>query len=442
MYLFSNYQITKSNYFSLLISLFPISFIAGNMIININVVLTIISALIIFRKKLFQINFYTLDKLLVSFFFLVLFTGIYNDIMIHNKDRDFSDWRGDYGTIIKSLLFFKYFFFYIVLRFLIEKKFLTLKLFFITATLSSLFVCFDIFIQYYFGKDIFGHEIIYDRKLSGPFGDELIAGGYIQRFSLFAFFLLPIFYNKSSKSILKYFVSFLLITFLFGLVLAGNRMPLILFVLSLILIIIFQKQTRKFFLPFAIFFILFYFAIINFSPQVKKNFNNFYNQVTDMVTIVVNRGVESQKTPPYLKEFSTFYETWKLNKYVGGGVKNFRYYCHKRDKIDKNSKFVCNMHPHNYYLEILTETGVVGFFIIGAIFILIIYISLYKKYFTKSNLNHSNLIIPFIFLFIVEIFPIKSSGSFFTTGNTTYLILIMSILVSLSRINNSIENKI
>ena len=48
MYLFSNYQITKSNYFSLLISLLPISFIAGNMIININVVLTIISALIIF----------------------------------------------------------------------------------------------------------------------------------------------------------------------------------------------------------------------------------------------------------------------------------------------------------------------------------------------------------------------------------------------------------
>ena len=50
-------------------------------------------------------------------------------------------------------------------------------------------MCFDIFIQYFFGKDIFGYEIIYDRKLSGPFGDELIAGGYVQRFSLFAFFI-------------------------------------------------------------------------------------------------------------------------------------------------------------------------------------------------------------------------------------------------------------
>ena len=27
---------------------------------------------------------------------------------------------------------------------------------------------------------------------------------------------------------------------------------------------------------------------------------------------------------------------------------------------DKNSKFICNMHPHNYHLEIITETGLVG----------------------------------------------------------------------------------
>ena len=32
------------------------------------------------------------------------------------------------------------------------------------------------------------------RKLGGPFGDELIAGGFIQRFSIFSFFLLPLFY--------------------------------------------------------------------------------------------------------------------------------------------------------------------------------------------------------------------------------------------------------
>ena len=121
MYLFSNYQITKSNYFSLLISLLPISFIAGNMIININVVLTIISALIIFRKKLFQINFYTLDKLLVSFFFLILFTGIYNDFKLSKFHEVFYSTR-EFGSTIRSLLF-KNIFFYILLSVFSSKKY-------------------------------------------------------------------------------------------------------------------------------------------------------------------------------------------------------------------------------------------------------------------------------------------------------------------------------
>ena len=140
--------------------------------------------------------------------------------------------------------------------------------------------------------------------------------------------------------------------------------------------------------------------------------------------------------PQYLKEFSTFYNTWLLNKYIGGGIKNFRYYCHKRDNIDTSSDFICNMHPHNYYLEILTETGLVGFFVLSLIFLNVVYISFIKKYFAESLLRHNHLITPFIFLFLVEIFPIKSSGSFFTTGNTTYLFLIMAIIVAFSRKQN------
>ena len=98
------------------------------------------------------------------------------------------------------------------------------------------------------------------------------------------------------------------------------------------------------------------------------------------------------------------------------------------------------MHPHNYYLEILTETGIAGFTIISLAFLIIIYITFVKKYFLLSPLNNNNLIIPFIFLFIAEVFPIKSTGSFFTTGNATYLFLILGILVGLARKNNLIEN--
>tara|TARA_X000000950_G_C13628996_1_gene542650 strand:- start:459 stop:761 length:303 start_codon:yes stop_codon:yes gene_type:complete len=99
------------------------------------------------------------------------------------------------------------------------------------------------------------------------------------------------------------------------------------------------------------------------------------------------------------------------------------------------------MHPHNYYLEILTEVGLIGMAIVMFIFLRIIYLSFYKKYFSNSSLNYNKIVIPFIFLFISEIFPLKSTGSFFTTNNTTYLFLIVAILIGLINRDNFIENK-
>ena len=160
---------------------------------------------------------------------------------------------------------------------------------------------------------------------------------------------------------------------------------------------------------------------------------------SNMKMIIIGDETNNQSIPQYYKEFSTFYDTWLLNKYIGGGIKNFRYYCHERPNIDEYSNFICNMHPHNYYLEILTETGLFGFIILISILLSILYLSFYNKYFTRSSLSNNNLIIPFIFLFIVEIFPLKSTGSFFTTGNTTYLFLIIGILVGIIRSENRFE---
>ena len=161
-----------------------------------------------------------------------------------------------------------------------------------------------------------------------------------------------------------------------------------------------------------------------------------------MVEIIINKDFNEVSSPLYLKEFYTFYDTWLMNKYIGGGIKNFRYFCHERENLKKDQEFKCNMHPHNYYLEILTETGLVGFIIISLAFINIIIITFYRKYFTNSLLKNNNLIIPFMFLFFVEVFPIKSTGSFFTTGNSTYLFLIMGILIGLVRREISFKNNV
>ena len=99
------------------------------------------------------------------------------------------------------------------------------------------------------------------------------------------------------------------------------------------------------------------------------------------------------------------------------------------------------MHPHNYYLEILTETGIFGFIIISTFFIMIIYISIIKKYFPNYSNKDKHFLVPFVFLFFSEIFPLKTTGSFFTTGNATYIFLILSIASALAIKYNLIEKK-
>ena len=194
MLLFSNNALSLKNYFNLLLSILPISFIAGNLVINSNILLLIVSAFIIFKNKVFQIKYYWFDKLLFFYFFIILYTGLYNDYFFYLNELA---WKGYFSTVIKSIFFFKYLFLYIVLRFLVERQVLDLKFFFLSSAVASIFVCLDIFYQFIFGKDIFGFETIGPgRKLSGPFGDELIAGGFIQRFCIFSFFILSLFFKE------------------------------------------------------------------------------------------------------------------------------------------------------------------------------------------------------------------------------------------------------
>ena len=186
---------------------------------------------------------------------------------------------------------------------------------------------------------------------------------------------------------------------------------------------------------FVLVFSLTFLVIFKFNSTVKSNFNNFYSQVDGIIKTSILKKTDNPFSD-YSKQFSSFYDTWLINKYIGGGIKSFRYYCHTRPNIDKNSKFKCNMHPHNYYLEILTETGVIGFLIITSIFFMTLYISFFKKYFTASKLKNNHIITPFIFLFLIEIFPIKSTGSFFTTANATFIFLIIAVIIALTRKEN------
>lgn len=422
---------TKYNLINLLLSLIPLSFIAGNLVLNLNIFLLLVSAFILYRKNIIKINYYILDKIIFLFFFFLLLNGLFNNIDTYITDI----YRENFTIIIKTLLFFRFLFLYLIIRFLVEKNLVNFKIFFISASICSLFVSLDIFYQLINGKDIFGFEGI-GRKFSGPFGDELIAGGYLQRFSLFTFFSIPFFFNSKKKYKLSLLIAILFIIFISAIIISGNRMPLILFLFIMSLIILLENKTRKYFISFFIVSSLVFIFLYKFNSNIKDNFNVFHTKIVQLFKIVTPEKIDRKTMPAHFKEFESFYETWLLNKYIGGGIKTFRYNCHARKNIEKDSTFKCNTHPHNYYLEILTELGIVGFVFLFIIFSLTVYISLVKKYFFKSALKNNHLITPFMLVFLAEIFPIKSTGGFFTTSNATFIFLVLSFTVALARYRN------
>ena len=154
---------------------------------------------------------------------------------------------------------------------MVENKIINFKFFFLSCFLFTSLVSLDLFYQSTFGKDIFGYQA-YGRKMSGPFGDELIAGGYIQRFSIFSFFLLPLLFKNIKKS--KFFLTnvFMLLFFFVAIVISGNRMPLILYVFVISLLILFDKKLKKYFFLILMTVTLAFLITLNFNPKMKRNF--------------------------------------------------------------------------------------------------------------------------------------------------------------------------
>ena len=248
----ANFKYFNVNHYiilNILFSLIPLSYIIGNFAINLNVFLLIVYSLVFFNKKIFKIKLLFLDKIILSFFVLALFSAVINTIESISAENDNS-------SFIKTILFFRYLFLYFVLRFLIENEKIYFKWFFISSLCCTLFVSFDIFYQFAFSQDIFGIKPLHPSKLSGPFGDELVAGGYIHKFSLFGIFVLPFF--KLKKSYLSLILSMLFLIYFTAIILSGNRMPLVLFLLSIFLIILFEQKTRKY-LPISLIIISFCF---------------------------------------------------------------------------------------------------------------------------------------------------------------------------------------
>tara|TARA_B100000575_G_C23045454_1_gene601785 strand:+ start:152 stop:760 length:609 start_codon:yes stop_codon:yes gene_type:complete len=101
------------------------------------------------------------------------------------------------------------------------------------------------------------------------------------------------------------------------------------------------------------------FLIINFIPSVKQRI------IVDTVNSI---GLGASEKFIFSKQHQSHYlagyEMFLAKPIVGHGPKMFREICSDYDNSSYESKhgnrLACSTHPHNYYIQLLSETGVIG----------------------------------------------------------------------------------
>ena len=257
-------KFTKENFLNFFILFLPASLIIGNLAININVILICLIGLAIYGFAIFKINRNIVAYLLCAFFlYLILITLINNltNIGIINVHTETSVKFLPSGQIesgyinsanigilykehiFKSFFFLRFLIFFLVVSKFFEHKKLNYKYFFIFSSFLSFLVAIDVFINFTLDKDFIDHSFI--RYFTGFFGDENIAGGYIQKFSYFFTFSLILFLSISRNKKLVFFTGSF-IFFLLSIIVSGNRMPLLLYFSSFLVFMIIDKEFRKY----------------------------------------------------------------------------------------------------------------------------------------------------------------------------------------------------
>lgn len=391
---------------------------------------------LIYPPLLMKINFYlflSIPFLLISGPFLsdlaVTIISIFTIINII-KNKDYKYLKNKYT------IFFLIFYIYLILNSLfnninfdslkisftyIRYGLFTISIIYILNTnsnsLSSLYriyllcftlLIFDGFYQYFTGFNIFGFPLANGPRVSSFFNDELILGSYLAR-SFPIFFGLMIYnYNKLNK--LYYFYGFLVFVFSEVLVfLSGERAAFFYMNLSSIFILFLIKDFKKIRL---LVLVLSIFIII----LISISFPNSKNRMIDYSMTQMHMIKGSEKILLFSIQHQNLYETalniYKDNKIFGVGVKNFRNFCNKEEyKVSASS---CNIHPHNTYVQIITELGLIGIiFIIFLFFYFVKYIFIHFKKIIFGGYYFSDFEICLMSAFLIFLWPLVPTGNFF-----------------------------
>ena len=394
------------NYFLFLFCIIPLTILIGPSISLINIILIDISfiTLIIYNR-----NFDFLKDKSILYLFLLYIYLIFNSFI--SVDFYESFFR-NFGFIRIIILFTAFNFFFLHDHFF--KKVLKFWLLIIFIVLV------DVYIEAFTGKNILGFDgLQYGKRIVSFFKDEPIVGGYLNGFYLLIIGFLMIELKK--KNFL--FISLIMIIFIMAILLTGERSNSIKAILGISFFVLFIKSInlKKKFVLISATIILVLFFISNYH-YLKQRFDK---QIK--TSLMIN------KDNIYLLLYTSGFEVFKNNKLLGVGNKNYRVETCKPENVNM---YTCNTHPHQIYLEFLSEHG-----IFGTIFIFFI---LYKLIFSKiwTTLKQDNYIKLGALIYMIFVFtPIIPSGAFFSDYLLTIFCLNLSIFYALDKKLNIFKDK-
>ena len=414
------------NFSILLITILPISIILGSSISLLNIIL--LSIIFIYeyfknnRLKLYDKN--ALAALIILYFYL-----IFNSFI----SIDYS------SGIFRNVGFIRFILFFLITN-LIFHKYGNNKYLFKFWTIIFLLVITDIYIERFTGSNILGYGKISINGILQPHGPrvvsffktEPIAGAYVTGF----FFLISgylISNYKNRKDISRIFLLLVILFSLIGILITGERANTIKAFLGItlfFLIIDFLNWRLKIFS--ILIFILFLSTTIYSSNYLK---NRYVDQFFDQLKTEENRN-KFLENSLYLKLYRSGISVFKNYPILGVGNKNYRVEtCNEKKNINHKDYF-CLTHPHQLYIELLSEHGIFGTIIILSIIFYLLF-RLLKQIIKSQNYLQIG---AFTFI-IINFIPLLPSGSFFNDFNLTLFMINFSLMYAINKETNNFHKK-
>ena len=355
------------------------------------------------------------------YFFLIFYFYLVLNSIFNNSNFD---------SLKISISYFRYGIFVIAITTLMKVNYKLLNLFFYSIMICFISLILDGFYQYFYGVNILGWEN--SSRTSSFFGEEKILGSYLSRLWPIFFGLFIILNEKKKKIYFLFIIIFILSEVL--IFLSGDRSAFFLINLSGFFVIIFSQKLFKLRLITLLssFFLILIITFIN--PVAKERVIDKTLSQTNLLNYDQSNQIyifSKQHTHHYITAYKMFLD----NKAFGVGVKNFRNFCDvKKYEV---SSLSCSTHPHNTYMQILVETGIVGILFLFSV-LFYFFKNMIKHVFLrlKGNSYFSDFEICILSGIIIYLWPFIPTGNFFNNWLNIMLIINLPFLIW-SRQHNS-----